>query len=151
MEKKKKNRIEVKLRSKQGVGSGDPSQKGRKVLHYVRGQPRRPQRKVEKALTRSVYGCGREKAKEVCRACGLRESVEVGSLEGGQVQLMEQWMKENRVRGADRRRKENEAIQRQRQVGTVRGMKIRRGLPVRGQRTSTNGITARKLNRSRVK
>ena len=117
----------------------------RTVPQYVRGVPLMPLRTVEKAL-RKVYGVGRVKAAEVCRACGRRPSVKVGNLEVEHVQLMERWRMENVVCAAERRRLEYEAVSRHLKLGTVRGMNMRRGLPVRGQRTSTNGMTARKLN-----
>jgi small subunit ribosomal protein S13 len=117
----------------------------RSVPQYVRGVPRIPQRSVEKALQK-VYGVGRVKAVEVCRACGIRPKVKVGNMKVEYVQLVERWRMENRVCGSDRRRIEHESIQRHMNFGTVRGTNLRRGLPVRGQRTSTNGITARKLN-----
>ena len=120
----------------------------RNVPQYVRGVPLRPLRTVEKAL-RKVYGVGRVKANELCKACGRRPSVKVGNLEVEHVQLMERWRTENVVCASDRRRLEYEAISRHLKLGTVRGMKMRRGLPVRGQRTSTNGITARRLNSQR--
>jgi len=89
------------------------------------------------------------KAKEVCRACGRRPSVRVGNLEVEHVQLMEGWRMENVVCSSDRRRIEFDAVSRELKLGTVRGMNMRRGLPVRGQRTSTNGMTARNLNKQR--
>jgi small subunit ribosomal protein S13 len=116
--------------------------------HYVRGVPRRPGRPLEKGL-RSVYGLGRVKAREVCRACGRRPSVKVGNLDPDQIQLMEGWRRENLRCASDRRRKEFESIQRHLKLGTFRGIQRRRGLPVRGQRTSTNGMTARRLNKQR--
>jgi small subunit ribosomal protein S13 len=120
----------------------------RNLPQYVRGVPRRPSRTVEKAL-RKVYGIGRVKAKEVCKACGRRPSVRVGNLEVEHVQLVESWRMENVVCSSDRRRIEYDAVSRHLKLGTVRGMNMRRGLPVRGQRTSTNGMTARTLNKQR--
>jgi small subunit ribosomal protein S13 len=120
----------------------------RNVPQYVRGVPLMPLRTVEKAL-RKVYGVGRVKANEVCRACGRRPSVKVGNLEVEHVQLIERWRMENVVCASERRRREYEAISRHLKLGTVRGMNMRRGLPVRGQRTSTNGMTARRLNGQR--
>jgi small subunit ribosomal protein S13 len=128
-----------KLRRKQGKGN---------LPQYVRGVPRRPNRSVEKAL-RKVYGVGRVQARAVSRACGRRPGVRVGNLEGDQVQLREGWRMENLLCSSDRRRVEAEAINRHLKLGTVRGMNLRRGLPVRGQRTSTNGMTARALNKQR--
>lgn len=151
--KKKKNQGKAKKGNKRGEGRRTRRRKRvktrkRNLPHYVRGVPRRAGRTLEKAR-RKVYGVGRGKAREICRACGRRPRVRVGNLETEQVQLREGWMMEN-VRGSsDRRRVEHEAVQRHLKLGTVRGMNLRRGLPVRGQRTSTNGMTARKLNKTR--
>lgn len=134
-----------------GAGARNPGrrkQTKRSFPHYVRGVPRRPRRPVGKAL-RNLYGIGRVQAKVVCEACGRRPSVRVGNLEANQVQLREAWRMENRVCGSDRRRVEFDARSRHLKLGTVRGMNLRRGLPVRGQRTSTNGMTARRLNKQR--
>jgi small subunit ribosomal protein S13 len=121
----------------------------KKGVKYVMGQPLDGDRGVEKGLIKGRYGCGKEKAKEVRRERGRRKREKVGNREVKDMERMEGWMKEKRLRGSDRKRKENEARERERKRGTVRGMKIRRGLPVRGQRTSTNGMTARKLNGKR--
>jgi small subunit ribosomal protein S13 len=120
----------------------------RNLPQYVRGVPRLPRMTLDKAL-RTIYGVGRVKAKEVCRACGRRGTVKVGNMNASQVHLRERWVMENLRCGPDRRRREYESISRHIKLGTVRGMKMRRGLPVRGQRTSTNGMTARKLNGQR--
>ena len=116
--------------------------------HYVRGVPRRPRRTVEKALQK-VYGVGRRTAKQVGRACGRSPRVRVGNRDRKQVQLREGWRRENVRCSSDRRRVEYEAVSRHLKLGTVRGINRRRGLPVRGQRTSTNGMTARRLNKQR--
>lgn len=155
------NQARVKERRKKkgkSVGGRDPMRENRKksrrkvgkgnLPQYVRGVPRRPGRTVEKALQK-VYGIGRVKAKEVCQACGRRPSVRVGNLEGAHVHLMEGWRMENLVCSSDRRRIEFDGVSRHLKLGTVRGMNMRRGLPVRGQRTSTNGKTARSLNKLR--
>jgi small subunit ribosomal protein S13 len=122
----------------------------RSYPQYVRGVPRRPGRTVEKALQK-VYGVGRNKAKEICQACGRRPKVMAGNLESRHAQRMEKWMIDKVFCSAERRRMEFESIQRHLKLGTVRGMNLRRGLPVRGQRTSTNGRTARRLNKQRGK
>jgi ribosomal protein S13 len=63
---------------------------------------------------------------------------------------MERTMKHSMVMGPERKRTEKEARKREQVRGTVRGIKRKRGLPVRGQRTSTNGKTARRLNAKRI-
>jgi small subunit ribosomal protein S13 len=116
---------------------------------YVVGFPLRHVRGVAKALQK-VYGIGRFQSIEVCRSCGRRPCIRVGNLEVEHVQIIESWRRENLQTGSDRRRLEYESINRHVQLGTVRGINIRRSLPVRGQRTSTNGITARRLNGKRA-
>lgn len=142
---RKPNRVVASSRKRYEELKAKPK---RTVPQYVRGVPLMPLRTVEKAL-RKIYGVGRVKAREVCKACGRRPSVKVGNLDVEHVQLMERWRTENVLCGADRRRMEYEAIHRHLKLGTVRGMNLRRGLPVRGQRNSTNGMTARKLNGQR--
>jgi len=151
---KKRRGLSQFSQRKRGTGLSNSEYEERKAKpkrnlpQYVRGVPLIPLRTVEKAL-RKVYGVGRVKASEVCRACGRRPSIKVGNLEVDHVQLIERWRTENLVCSSDRRRLEYEAISRHLKLGTVRGMNRRRGLPVRGQRTSTNGITARRLNGQR--
>lgn len=148
--KKRRKAKTVEKPMKRGEGNRRRRRKRRKRNHpqYVRGVPRRPARTLEKGL-RNVYGLGRVKAREVCRACGRRPTVKVGNLEQDHFQLMEGWRRENVRCSSDRRRKEFESIQRQLKLGTHRGIQMRRGLPVRGQRTSTNGMTARRVNKQR--
>ena len=108
----------------------------------------RPGRSREKGL-RNLYGVGKEKAKEIRKACGVSGFVRVGNRKPYQTQLIEAWVSENVRCSSDRRRREDRSLQRHLKLGTVRGMNRRRGLPVRGQRTSTNGMTARRLNKNR--
>ena len=150
-QEKVKERRKGKKRGKEGkrgYGKRRRGRKRRKRNHpqYVRGVPRRPGRTLEEGR-RKVYGLGRVKAREVCRACGRRPSVKVGNVEQEHYQLIEGWRRENVRCSSERRRKENEARQKHLKRGTYRGIQRRRGLPVRGQRTGTNGKTARRRNK----
>lgn len=151
---RRKRRIVTKLtgrektenRKKEGESKYHRREKPKRIVpQYVIGVPRMPLRTSEKALQK-LYGVGRNKALEVCRACGRSPIVKVGNRENEHVRVMERWRIENVLCGSDRRRIEYESVSRHLKLGTVRGMNMRRGLPVRGQRTSTNGMTARKLN-----
>ena len=102
-----------------------------------------------KAREKGVYGCGRRTAIEVCRAGGIRPVRMTGMRTKAEVQRREQWVDDTREVGMDLKRKEATNRQRHRKRGTVRGIQLRRGLPVRRQRTQTNGSTARKLNKGR--
>jgi ribosomal protein S13 len=122
--------------------------------HFVRGKPLKPHRKSEKARRLGVYGCGEVTGKRRCRWFGVSERASVGKRSGAAVVLLERAMKgssarSSGLRGPDRKRKERESRQGEYGRGTVRAWKIKRSLPVRGQRTSTNGKTARRLNGKR--
>jgi ribosomal protein S13 len=123
------------------------------VGKFRRGKPRDSGRGIMKARERGVYGCGRKRAKRRGRLEGVSERARRGRVgEGVRVDResrLRQERKEERVMGGERQRKENEGRERERKRGTVRGKRIARGLPVRGQRTGTNGKTARKRNRKR--
>jgi ribosomal protein S13 len=141
---------------KWGHGAGGEfggEEKRQPVGKFRRGKPMDVKRVVGKAFERGVYGCGRKRAKRRARLGGVSERARRG-LVGEEVRVdrenrLRQERKEERVIGAERQRKENEGRQIERKMGTVRGKRIARGLPVRGQRTSTNGKTARKRNRKR--
>ena len=121
--------------------------KGRR--HFRRGKPLKGNRTVKKARKNGVYGCGETRAKKRSRMYSLSERARIGNRRGGVVIRIERRIKKKRRRGPERKRQETEAIQKEYVRGTVRGRKMKRGLPVRGQRTSTNGKTARRLNRKR--
>ena len=130
---------------------GWPRRKGKAEVsesRYRRSEARAGSRDRDKALMK-VYGIGRHTAKWICTQGGLVKDTKVGARTRAERQRVEAWRLDHRTVGVDRRRKESEAIQRHRKRGTNRGIGRRRGLPVRGQRTSTNAMTARKLNRSR--
>lgn len=129
-------------------GEGSPKRMGGSFPGYLRGIPRRPEWTRPKAL-RKVPGIGRKREQEVQHASGLLPYLRIGKRKPYQLQLIEAWVNETRRVGPDRQRLEDDRIQRHLKLGTVRGMKRRRGLPVRGQRTSTNGRTARRLNKQR--
>lgn len=130
-----------------GVNKKLRSHQGRR--HFVRGKPLKGDRQVKKARVVGVYGCGKRRSKVRCRSFGVSERAVIGG-RGNVVGGMERRIKRKIVMGPDRKRKVTEAIQKEFVRGTVRGMKMKRGLPVRGQRTSTNGKTARRLNRKRA-
>lgn len=136
------------------VRKGEKLRKGKGKVgtnrHFVRGKPLKGNREVTKGREAGVYGCGKRRAKERCRSFGVSERAKLGKMRGVALGRMERTMKSKMLMGPERKRKEREAIQKEYVRGTVRGRKMKRGLPVRGQRTSTNGKTARRLNGKRV-
>ena len=95
------------------------------------------EKKVEYALT-YIYGIGISSAREIVRAAGVDSSTRVRDLTESEVSdLRKEIDLAYRVEG-DLRRELSMNIRRLMEIGSYRGLRHRRGLPVRGQRTKTN-------------
>jgi small subunit ribosomal protein S13 len=98
------------------------------------------QKRVEVALT-YIFGIGPTKAKEICAKVGIPEARRVSELtEQEVIRIRETIDREYQVEG-DLRRETAMNIKRLLDLGCYRGLRHRRGLPVRGQRTHTNART----------
>ncbi len=91
------------------------------------------------ALT-SIYGIGRPTAKKLCAALDLNEATKVSQLSEAQLEQLRNEIARMTVEG-DLRRAVTMNIKRLMDLGCYRGLRHRRGLPVRGQRTKTNART----------
>lgn len=91
------------------------------------------------ALTH-IYGIGRSRAIEICAAVGIEPSVKVKDLSEAQLETLRTEVAKRPVEG-DLRREISLNIKRLMDLGCYRGLRHRRGLPVRGQRTRTNART----------
>ncbi len=99
-----------------------------------------PDRKhVGIALTH-IYGIGRTRALEICSAVGVAPSVVVRSLTDAELDALRSEVAKSITEG-DLRREVSMNIKRLMDLGCYRGIRHRRGLPVRGQRTHTNART----------
>lgn len=87
-----------------------------------------------------VYGIGRTRAKLICAATGIAESTKIGALSEEQLDNIRNEVGKFTVEG-DLRREVSMNIKRLMDLGCFRGIRHRRGLPVRGQRTKTNART----------
>ena len=97
-------------------------------------------KRVVVALT-YIFGIGSTKAREICQKAGVFESNRVNQLAEGEVTRLREIIDgEYRVEG-DLRRDGAMNIKRLMDLGCYRGIRHRRGLPVRGQRTHTNART----------
>ncbi|HUN49903.1 MAG TPA: 30S ribosomal protein S13 [Candidatus Sulfotelmatobacter sp.] len=97
-------------------------------------------KRVEVALT-YIHGIGRSKAREICAKVGLPDERRVNQLTDAEVlQIRETIDRDYRVEG-DLRREVAMNIKRLMDLGCYRGLRHRRGLPLRGQRTHTNART----------
>jgi len=98
------------------------------------------QKRVEVALT-YIYGIGRTQSKKICAKIGIPADRRVNQLTDDEVlRIRETIDREYRVEG-DLRRETAMNIKRLLDLGCYRGLRHRRGLPVRGQRTHTNART----------
>jgi small subunit ribosomal protein S13 len=98
------------------------------------------QKRVEIALT-YIYGIGRTKAKQICTKVGIPIERRVQELTDDEVvRIREMIDRDYRVEG-DLRREQAMNVKRLMDLGCYRGLRHRKGLPVRGQRTHTNART----------
>lgn len=100
------------------------------------------------ALT-SIYGIGRTRSQQICAAAGIAPDVKIRDLSEAEVEQLRSEVAKFSVEG-DLRREVSMDIKRLKDLGCYRGVRHRRGLPVRGQRTKTNART-RKGPRRMVK
>ncbi len=94
---------------------------------------------VEIALT-AIYGIGRSRAQKICDAAGVPRDKKVRELTEGEIDKLRAEVAKYEVEG-DLRREVSMNIKRLMDLGCYRGIRHRRGLPVRGQRTKTNART----------
>lgn len=91
------------------------------------------------ALT-SIYGVGRTRSLQICEAAGIEINTKVNQLSEEQAEKLREQVAQFEVEG-DLRREVSMNIKRLMDLGCYRGLRHRRGLPVRGQRTKTNART----------
>ena len=97
-------------------------------------------KRIEIALT-YIYGIGRKTATDICAATGVNPDVRVRDLSEDDAAKLREYIDHNyRVEG-DLRRDVAFDIKRLIEIGSYRGLRHRKGLPVRGQRSKTNART----------
>jgi small subunit ribosomal protein S13 len=98
------------------------------------------EKRLEVALT-YIYGVGPSRAKEVCTAAGVDPGTRVRDLTDEEVARVRSWVDQNLQVEGDLRREVSTDIKRKMEIASYQGLRHRRGLPVRGQRTHTNART----------
>ncbi len=98
------------------------------------------QKRVEIALT-YIHGIGRTKAQEICGTVGIPSERRVNDLTDDEVVRIRESIDRNYLVEGDLRREVAMNIKRLMDLGCYRGLRHRKGLPVRGQRTHTNART----------
>ena len=84
-----------------------------------------------------VYGIGRSTANEILKETGVDPNTQIKDLTEDEVVKLRDAVENHEVEG-DLRRERSQNIKRLQEIGSYRGLRHRRGLPVRGQRTKTN-------------
>lgn len=99
-----------------------------------------PDRKHAVIALTAIYGVGRERAAKICAVVGIEPTVKLRELSEGQMDAIRTEVGKYTLEG-DLRREISMNIKRLMDLGCNRGIRHRRGLPVRGQRTRTNART----------
>lgn len=97
-------------------------------------------KRLEVALT-YIYGIGRTRAQETLRETGIDPNMRTDALGDEELVKLRDWIEANYQVEGDLRRETQADIRRKVEIGSYQGLRHRRGLPVRGQRTHTNART----------
>ncbi|MGE5690588.1 MAG: 30S ribosomal protein S13 [Pseudomonadota bacterium] len=98
------------------------------------------QKRLEIGLT-YIYGIGQSSAHEICASLGLSPDEKIRDLTDDEITKLRAYIDSNLQVEGDLRRERQQAIKRLGEIGSYRGIRHRRGLPVNGQRTKTNART----------
>lgn len=109
-----------------------------------------PGRKRLPFALRYIYGIGPQRADEVIEKIGLDAMMKADDLSSDQINAIATVLQNDYTLEGDLRRETQSNIRRLISIGSYRGMRHRRGLPVRGQRTKTNARTRKGSNRRAV-
>ena len=101
------------------------------------------------ALT-AIYGVGHARAEAICAASGVDKSRKIKDLTDGELERLREAVAKIAVEG-DLRREVSMSIKRLMDLGCYRGVRHRKGLPVRGQRTRTNARTRKGPRKAAIK
>jgi small subunit ribosomal protein S13 len=111
--------------------------RGRVRVARIAGVDLPREKRVEVGLT-YVYGIGRSTARKMLKATGIDPGTKIRDLTEGEAGTIRTYVDQNLEVEGDLRREVNQNIRRLIDIGSYRGIRHRRNLPVRGQRTKTN-------------
>ena len=97
-------------------------------------------KRVEVALT-YIYGIGKTRSNQMLAASGVNPNTRVKDLDESSLNSLREYIDQNFKIEGDLRREVSSDIRRKVEIGSYQGVRHRRGLPVRGQRTHTNART----------
>jgi small subunit ribosomal protein S13 len=105
-------------------------------------------KRAEVGLT-YIYGIGRSTSNQILRDAKVDPDKRIGDLTDGEVVQLREAVESHSVEG-DLRRDRSQNVKRLQEIGSYRGLRHRRGLPVNGQRTKTNARTRKGPRRMQV-
>ncbi len=88
-----------------------------------------------------VFGIGRTTAEQICASAGIDESTRTRDLTDEEINKIRAYIDQNVKVEGDLKREVQQDIKRKMEIGSYQGLRHRKGLPVRGQRTHTNART----------
>ncbi len=94
-------------------------------------------KRIEIGLT-YIYGIGRTRAQHICDALGIDQDTKIRDLTDDEAAKIRRYIDNSYTVEGDLRREVQQNIRRKIEIGSYQGIRHRRGLPVRGQRTHTN-------------
>jgi small subunit ribosomal protein S13 len=98
------------------------------------------EKRLEISLT-YIFGIGRSASQKICEATDISRDTKVRDLTDEEITRLRTYITENLKVEGDLRRDVQQDIRRKMEIGSYQGLRHRRGLPVRGQRTHTNART----------
>src|SRR5690606_21614788 len=114
--------------------------RGDRLMARIAGVDLPRDKRLEIGLT-YIYGVGRSRATQICEATGIDPGTKVRELTDDEVARIRRFIDQSYQVEGDLRREVQQNIKRKIEIGTYQGIRHRRGLPVRGQRTHTNART----------
>jgi small subunit ribosomal protein S13 len=105
------------------------------------------QKRLEIGLT-YIYGIGQSTAQRICDDLGLSRDQKVKDLTDDEVSKLRAYIDDKLEVEGDLRRERSQAIKRLSEIGCYRGLRHRRNLPVKGQRTKTNARTRKGVKKT---
>jgi len=98
----------------------------------------------------AIYGIGRSRARLICEAAGINTATKMKDLSDAEMDRLREQVGKFTIEG-DLRREVSMNIKRLMDLGSYRGMRHKRGLPMRGQRTRTNARTRKGPRKAAIK
>ena len=128
------------MKRKKGSGMTDPQRKGSTHVARIAGVNIPTAKRVPIALT-YITGIGNSSAAAICEAVGIDSTRRINELSDAEILKIREYIDENYTVEGDLRRDTQMNIKRLMDMGCFRGIRHRRSLPLRGQRTKTNART----------